>query len=208
MARPLLHRPDVILDAARDLVASGGRRAATVRAIEAASRAPSGSIYHRFGSQDRVLLEAWVRAVRRFQEGFLAALERAPAIEAAVAGALWTPRFADEHRADATLLLQYSRDDLLRSPIIDLALLEDVEGLNDPAEKALRRLAAHLYGPTGRAGYEAVRLAVVDLPHGAVRGHLARQQPLPRELPERLEAAVRAALAVRPKRRRRPPAGS
>jgi AcrR family transcriptional regulator len=207
MARPILHRSDVILDAARDLVAKGGRRAATVKAIARASRAPSGSLYHRFGSQDRILLEAWLRAVRRFQDGFLAQLEGRRPKEAAVAGALWTPRFVAEHPADAALLLQYRREDLLRAPITDLDLLEEVEGLNDPAEKALRRLAARLYGAAGRAGYETVTLAVVDIPYGAVRRYVERRTPLPAALPAQIEAAARAALDV-PMPRRRRPAGS
>jgi AcrR family transcriptional regulator len=203
MARPLLHHPDTILDAARDLVAQGGRKAATVTAIARASRAPSGSLYHRFGSQDRILLEAWLRTVRRFQEGFLEALTNRPPKAAALAAALWTPRFASEHPADATLLLQYRREDLLRSPITDLDLIDEVEGINDPAEKALRRLAGLLYGAAGRAGYEAVLLAVVDIPYGAVRRHLGRGQPLPKALPAQVEAAVRAALEAGPKRPRR-----
>ncbi len=203
MARPLLHHPDTILDAARDLVAEGGRKSATVAAIARASRAPSGSLYHRFGSQDRILLEAWLRAVRRFQDGFLEALKRRPPKEAALAAALWTPRFAAEHPADAALLLQYRRDDLLRAPITDLDLIDEVEGINDPAEKALRRLAGVLYGGVGRAGYEALVLAVVDIPYGAVRRHLGRGKPLPEALPAQVEAAVRAALDAGPERPRR-----
>ncbi len=146
--------------------------------------------------------------MRRFQDGFLAALAIHPPTEAAVAAALWTPRFADSHPPDAALLLQYRREDLLRSPITDLDLFEQVEGLNDPVEKALRRLAGRLYGAVGRAGYETVTLAVVDLPVGAVRRYLSRRAPLPEALATQLEAAVRAALAAGPKRRRRRPGES
>ena len=216
MGRPLLHQPDAILDAARDLVATGGRKAATVGAIARASRAPSGSIYHRFGSQDRVLIEAWVRAVRRFQAGFLEAIGQrgVPAAEAAVAAALWTPRFASENPADAVLLIRYRSEDLARFPLTDLDAADDVAALNDPVIDAIRRLAVRLYGRIGRRGYETLTLAVVDLPYGAVRRHLGRRHPgrggveLPSELPAQLEAAVRAALAAGPRPRRRRPAGS
>jgi AcrR family transcriptional regulator len=209
VARPLLHEPDAILDAACELVARGGRRAATVSAISARSRAPSGSLYHRFGSHDRLLLEAWIRAIRRFQAGFLTALATGRPKEAAVAAALWTPRFAEAHRADATMLLNYRREDLLRNPVTDHDLLADVTSLNEPVEKALRRHAARVYGRIGRAGYEALTLAVVDLPYGAVRRHLSVGQALPAGLPQQLDAAVRAALDAGPKRsRRRPPARS
>jgi AcrR family transcriptional regulator len=204
LARPVLHPPDAILDAARDLVAEGGRKAATVKAIERASRAPSGSIYHRFGSQDRVLIEAWIRAVKRFQAGFLEAIVSGPPLDSAIAAALWTPRFAREHPGDATLLLQYRREDLMRSPLTDLDLLGELSGLNDRAERSLRRLSGLLYGGVGRRGYEAVVLAVVDLPHGAVRRYLSSGTDMPPDLPARLEAAVRAALEVPVSRPRRP----
>lgn len=90
----------------------------------------------------------------------------------------------------------------------DLELLGDIESLSEPVERALRRLAARLYGRIGRAGYEALALAVVDLPYGAVRRHLGRGATLPEPLPAQLEAAVRSALAAGPKRRPRPRAKS
>ena len=85
MARPALHSTDVILDAARDALLREGPRGATIQAISAASGAPTGTLYHRFGNRDRLLIEAWLRAVRRFQEGFLAALEGRESLDAAIA---------------------------------------------------------------------------------------------------------------------------
>src|SRR5689334_7011428 len=75
MPRPLLHDPDAVLDAVRDLLVEGGPRAAGIRAIAERSGAPSGSLYHRFGSRDELVARAWLRAVRRFQDGYVAALE-------------------------------------------------------------------------------------------------------------------------------------
>lgn len=57
MPRAVAHDAGAILDAARGLVLEGGPRAAGVAAIAAASGAPVGSIYHRFGSRDGLLEE-------------------------------------------------------------------------------------------------------------------------------------------------------
>ena len=72
MARPRLHGDDAVLDAARDVVLEAGSGAATTAAVSARSGAPVGSLYHRFGSRDRLLAELWLRTVRRFQDGLLA----------------------------------------------------------------------------------------------------------------------------------------
>src|SRR6185312_6438634 len=95
MPRPLLHDPDEVLDAARDLIVEGGPRAAGIRAIAERSGAPSGSLYHRFGSRDELVARAWLRAVRRFQAGYVAALDAAVAQDAAApGGAAPTPHAA------------------------------------------------------------------------------------------------------------------
>ena len=104
MARPELHPTDSILDAARGVVLDRGLGAATVAAIARSSGAPVGSIYHRFGSVDHLLAEMWIRAVRRSQEGFLAALGDPEPIEGAVAAALTVYDFAQAHPAAGRLV--------------------------------------------------------------------------------------------------------
>jgi AcrR family transcriptional regulator len=195
MPRPALHSTDAILDAARDALLAAGPRRATIQAISAASGAPTGSLYHRFGNRDRLLVEAWLRAVRRFQAGVLEAMEIEPAADAAVTAALWTPRFARTQRADAELLLTFRRRDLADAPLPS-ALRDEVEHLNDRASGAVVALARRLYGSRRPADVERVTLAVVDLPLGAVRRRLESGTTLPRGLERLLEAAVRAVLAV------------
>ena len=207
MARPAIHSTDAILDAARDALLSEGPRGATIQAISAASGAPTGTLYHRFGNRDRLLVEAWLRAVRRFQEGFLAALQATPAEQAAVAAALWTPRFVREQPADARLLLAFRQADLADAPLPD-DLRAQVEGLNDRTQGAVAGLARALYGRARAAEAERVALATVDLPLGSVRRHLERGARLPRTLEPQLEAAVLAALAVPATPRPPPRAGS
>jgi AcrR family transcriptional regulator len=194
MARPALHSTDVILDAARDALLREGPRGATIQAISAASGAPTGTLYHRFGNRDRLLIEAWLRAVRRFQDGFLAALEGQESLDAAIAGALWTPHFVRTHEADARLLLAFRQADLADAPLPD-DLRAQCEGLNAHTKRAVSGLAGALYGRARATEVERVMLGVVDLPLGTVRRHLERGARLPRTLEPQLEAAVRAALA-------------
>jgi AcrR family transcriptional regulator len=191
--RPQLHSTDSILDAARELVLEGGARAATLDGIVAASGAPKGSIYHRWPTLNDLLAAMWIRAVRRSQAGFLAALGDPDPVEGAVAAALTVHDFAQAHPADARLLASLRRVDLIDSAG-DPALRASLQELNRPLETALLELARRLHGRATRAAVEQTTFAVIDLPLGAVRRHLIAGTALPSSLRPQLEAAVRAAL--------------
>ena len=190
MPRRQLHSTDSILDAARELVLEGGARAATLDGIVAASAAPKGSIYHRWPTLNDLLAAMWIRAVRRSQEGFLAALGDPEPIEGAVTAALTVYDFAQTHPADARLLASLRRKDLIDSTG-DPALKTSLERLNRPLEGAILDLTRRLHGRATRAAVEQTTFAVIDLPLGAVRRHLVAGTPLRAQL----EAAVRAAVA-------------
>jgi AcrR family transcriptional regulator len=194
MARPELHSAGRILDAARTLVLDEGAGAATVGAIAQASGAPTGSLYHRFGSRDVLLARLWMRAVRRSQAPFVGAIaSRDDPLEAAVAAALSVYDFAREERADARLLLSLRREDLVQAPLPP-AVADELAALNRPVERAVANLARRLYGRATKAALEATALAVVDLPYGAIRRHLIAGREPPARLRPRLERAVRAVL--------------
>src|SRR4051794_34705132 len=129
--RPPLYSTDEILDAARELVLTGGARAATLDAIVAASGAPKGSIYHRFPTLHALLAAMGGRSVRRSQACFIAELELEDAYEAAVAAGLAIHDFALAHPGDARLLASLRRVDLVES-VTDPQLSASLEGLNDP----------------------------------------------------------------------------
>ena len=63
--RKSLYSPEAMLDVARDLLLDEGAHGATIDAISTVSGAPTGSIYHRFGSRDELVTRLWMRAVRR-----------------------------------------------------------------------------------------------------------------------------------------------
>jgi AcrR family transcriptional regulator len=188
-----MHTTDAMLDAARDLLLEDGSRSATMEAIAGASGAPTGSIYHRFGSRDELVARLWMRAVYRSQASFLAALERPDAREAALAAALSIIDFCEEHPADARLLVSFRREDLIRAAPQG-RLADELAELNRPVERAVVDLARRLYGTRSRTALDRTLMAVFDLPYGAVRRYLISGARLPTGLRADLTRAVSAVL--------------
>ena len=182
-----------MLDAARDVLLEDGSRSATIEAIAGASGAPTGSIYHRFGSRDELIARSWMRAVRRSQAAFLAALEAPDARKAALAAAMSIIDFCEEQPADARLLVSFRREDLIRSLPKGPVTYELAE-LNRPVERAVVDLARRLYRSRSRAALDRTLLAVFDLPYGAARRHLIRGAGMPPGLRADLSRAVCAVL--------------
>jgi AcrR family transcriptional regulator len=182
-----------MLDAARDLLIEGGSASATVEAIADVSGAPTGSIYHRFGSRDGLLTRLWIRAVYRSQASFLAALEHEDPRTAALAAAQSILEFCEQEPADARLLVSFRRDDLIRTaPSGQLA--DELEELNRPIQAAVVTLARRLYGRPTKAALNRTMLAVFDLPYGAVRRYLITGSKIPAGLRGDLTRAVKAVL--------------
>jgi AcrR family transcriptional regulator len=195
---------DTMLDAARDLLLERGSPNATMEAIAEVSGAPTGSIYHRFGSRDELIGRLWIRAVYRSQASFLAAMEREDAKEAATAAAISIIDFCEEHPEDAQLLVAFRRDDLIKA-VPDGTLAAELDELNRPVERAVVQLARRLYGRRSRAALDRTLLAVFDLPYGATRRYLITRASLPPGLRADVANAV-SAVVNEPLRNRRTPA--
>jgi AcrR family transcriptional regulator len=182
-----VHDDDDVLDAARALVLDGGPRAAGIAAIARASGAPNGSLYHRFGSRDGLLAEAWLRALAHFQDPFVAAADAPDPLDAAASMAASVVRFARERPADARLLIDLRRRDLLDGDA-PADVHQRLEAMNARVAAVVDDLFARLPAvPRSR-----VLIAVRDLPYGVVRARLGEGG-----LSERLEHEVaRAARAV------------
>ncbi|MEV4123664.1 TetR family transcriptional regulator [Nocardia sp. NPDC049707] len=192
MAPPRKHDTDVILNAARTLVLTDGPRAASVAAIAAASGAPVGTLYHRFGNRNGVLTAAWLRALERFQDRVKAAATEPDPVEAGVAMAVASIHFARELPEDAKLLLSLRPSDLLDGgPDAEFRARRDQ--MNAPLIDHMRRIAAARFGRAGDREIDAVTRAVVDLPYAALRRH-AQAPALPDWLEADLTAAARALL--------------
>jgi len=196
MAPPRKHSTDLILDAARGLALERGPRRVSIAAIAQSSGAPTGTLYHRFGSRDGILAAAWLRALERFSGAVMAAdAEHAhDAVEAGVAMARASLAFTDAHPDDARLLLVMRRGDLLDAAP-DATLRARIDAINAPLEAAIRRIAGSLHGRSDRRSVERVTRAVIDLPSAAVRRHLRRPgHRLPPWLADDLLEGVRALL--------------
>ncbi len=192
MPRPQLHPTDTMLDATRDLLLEDASRA-TIEAIAHASGAPTGSIYHRFGSRDELVARLWIRAVHRSQASFLVALERDDAREAALAAAMSILDFCEEHPADARLLVSFRREDLIRTTPAG-RVAEDLDELNRPVERAVVDLAGRLYGKRTRMAVDRTVRVVFDLPYGMARRYLIAGATLPAALRDDLTEAVGAVI--------------
>jgi AcrR family transcriptional regulator len=191
--RPQVHLTDTMLDAARDLLLEDGSHNATMEAIAEASGAPTGSIYHRFGSRDELIARLWMRAVYRSQASFVAALEHPDAKQAALAAAMSIVDFCEEHPADAKLLVSFRREDLIRTAPQG-SLAEELLELNRPVERAVVNLARRLYGRRTRAALNRSLFAVFDLPYGATRRYLITGTKLPPGLRADITRAISAVL--------------
>jgi AcrR family transcriptional regulator len=182
-----------MLDAARDLLLEEGSPSVTMEAIAATSGAPTGSLYHRFGSRDELIARLWMRAVYRSQASFVAAMERDDAKEAAIAAAMSVIDFCEKYPADAQLLAAYRREDLIRATP-EGSVAEELAVLNRPVERAVVHLAQRLYGKRSRAALDRTLLAVFDLPYGAARRYLITASSLPSTLRADLRRAVEAVI--------------
>ena len=193
MAPPRKHETDVILDATRALVLAGGPRAAGVAAIAKASGAPAGTLYHRFGNRDGVLVATWLRALERFQVRAMAATGDT-AVDAAVAMGVAALGFARDEPEDARLLLSLRPADLVDGAP-DAAFGDTLAAMNAPLAARVSQLAERLYGTADPRAIDAVTRAVVDLPYAVVRRHAADRR-MPRWLEADVAAAVRALLVA------------
>lgn len=196
MAPPRKHDTDQILDAARTLALRDGPRATSVAAIAQESGAPAGTLYHRFGSRDRLLQAAWLRALGRFQAAALDAAGDPDPVEAGVAMAVAAVRFARRWPDDARLLAVVRRRDLLDAgpdPELERRLAET----NAPLHQAIDRMARAL-GRTDTRTREVVVAAVVDLPQAAVRRHTQDGRTVPTWLEDSIATTARRLLTLRP----------
>ncbi len=193
VGRPSKFDREALLDAAAALAAEGGIAAVTIAAIAERSGAPTGSIYHRFEGVDALLAELWLRTASRFQGGFVAALEAGCGTRGAVEAALYTPRWARAHPAEARLLLLHRRADVARR--WPEALGPRAEALAHEGKRALVTFAKGLSGGTSRRALRVARFVTVDAPYAAVRPYLLEGRAPPPLVDELLAVTCEAVLA-------------
>jgi AcrR family transcriptional regulator len=138
-----------------------------------------GSLYHRYGSREGLLVRAWLDAVSAFQKSFLAALTSGR-ISAGEDAALATPRFCRRHHVGALILITCRRSEFLAAGVPE-PLRREIEDINTNSSAALAEFTA-----ARRLDLELCRMAVVGFPLGAVRLYLPG-----RTIPKRVDDFVR-----------------
>jgi AcrR family transcriptional regulator len=197
MPRPTKHQEAAILSVAARLVADGGPAAATMTAIGRAMGAPNGSLYHRFGSRDALLGRLWLEKAAFFQNRMAEALAHPDPTQAALQAALSIPRAAREDFDAARIMMLHRREDFLseaRSP----AIRAEAERLGDQVKDMLTEITLRLFGENTRGARETATFAIIDLPLGSVRRHVAAGRPPLPALDGLIEAAHHAAIAAGP----------
>ncbi|MUM17615.1 TetR/AcrR family transcriptional regulator [Mycobacterium sp. CBMA271] len=205
MPRPRIHSVDDLLDATEQIAVHAGPSAVTVRAVSQATGVSNGAIYHAFGSRGAMVGQAWLRAAARFLEMQRAAVDEAfaagepadtAAVNAVVAAADAPAVFAERFPESSLLVLGVRREDLLGSDIPhDVA---EAMGGPDAALVALfMRLSRALWGRDDGRAVRVIEDCIVGLPTGLL---LRGRRPPDAASRSRLEAAVRAILALDPPR--------
>ncbi len=181
-----------MLDSALALVAQGGPTALSVSAVADRLGAPSGSIYHRFGSRDLLAASLWLRSLENFQEGLLASLQNTDAVDAVLAAATHVLRWSRANLTEAQMLLQYRSSDLLTDGWPD-ELRDRNRDLRRTLDSAVDEIN-HRIGAVNATDRRRVTFALIDIPYGAVRGPLGRGRPPEPELDAIVADAVIAVL--------------
>lgn len=173
MPRPSRFSDDQILDAGLALAADGGPAALTVTAISERIGAPSGSIYHRFGSRDLLVGHLWLRTVESFQSGWLDALSSAgEPVGMARRSAAHVLTWSAQNPDGARLLMRHRSEDLLADDWPE-PLREANRRQRERVAEALEDLGQR-FGVSRRRCLRRLTFACIEIPTAEVRHCLAR----------------------------------
>ena len=153
------HRRKAVLDAALHCFNTKGYEATRIEDIRVRSRASIGSIYHHFGSKERVAAALYVEAIRAYQEQLAPAIAPDTAAEDGVrAIARHHLRWVQGHPDLARYLLTR------RVPEVELAMAKELRELN---RQFMKPVGAWM---KARAAEGTMRELTPDLFHALVLG--------------------------------------
>lgn len=197
---PKYERKDIV-GATLRLVADRGPQAVTVAAVASEVGAPTGSIYHRYPSRERLLAELWMEVVEGFQSSFVAALATANDIEGAGKAVRSMAAWTRDHALEARLLLLHRRQDFVPGDWPP-ELVQRAASLDPQLGSALRAFARRAFGQVERDSMAVLRFALLDAPFGGIKPYVQAGKPVPPIVDELIERGAHAILStLQPTRR-------
>jgi len=176
-----------IVDATARIAARAGPARVTIAAVADEVKAPTGSIYHRFGSRDMLLAEVWLRAAAEFQLAYVEKLAGEDPWEAGLAAVLFVPARVRERPDEARILMLHRREDFLTGEW-PAEMASRAAALKRQVDDAHRSFCKRLLGRTDAESLRALRYALVDAPLAAILPDLR----VGRTPPPMLDALLRA----------------
>ncbi|HWU32247.1 MAG TPA: TetR/AcrR family transcriptional regulator [Marmoricola sp.] len=198
MARPRLHTLDDLLDVAEQLVTHGDPAGLTLRSLATASGASNGTIYHAFRSKEDLLAQLWLRASARLGARIEQAVEAHrddDPQDVVVAVATAPVAFTREYPESAQLFFA-QRSDQLFSGDISPDLVASLAAERQRFVTEMVGLAKAAWNRRDRSAVDAIAACVVDIPGGMIRRALIEGRRIDAATERRIDAAVRAVLAL------------
>jgi len=189
--RPAKFSEDLILDAATAVVARHGT-GATIAQVATELGAPVGSLYYRIASREALMVSLWVRSIRRFQQGLLAAAAEEDPDRALTESALHVPRFCRAHPDVAAALVLFRHDVAVRTA--PESIRAEVVALNDPMLALQADLIRRRWGRVTSTRTRLVGIALRQSPYGLVRPYVGGVVPV--WLDDVVEAATAGILGL------------
>ena len=137
----------------------------TVQQVSKGTGVSVGSLYHRYGSMEGLLAEAWIWAQEHFSR-LIVPLLKADGERAATRAALEVLNFVNANKAAATLLFLVPERYLVR-PGLDLSIMDRVAEARDLLTSAISDFAKRINHIA-----ETVELAVLQLPASLAEKYL------------------------------------
>ncbi len=189
MGRKARFSSDQVLEAALTLLAESGPQGVTMADVGRRVGAPIGSLYHRFPSRDHVMARLWLSIVESFQDGFLAPLAAGDGLSAA----LHTPRWVREHLNEGKVLLLFRREELMTAGWPD-EMRDRAAALGRELSDGVSGFVREYFGHVTPEAMRTARFALIDVPYGAVRPHLERDEAPPPIVDRLIEKTYRATM--------------
>jgi len=186
---------DQFLESARRLIAAEGPSAATIGAVARETRAPTGSLYHRFRSRDTLVGEVWLQAATAFQNGYFAVLREDDAPRAGLRAVRYFVHRVGTRLPEARTLLLYRREDFIGRGW-PASMERRAAALREQMTQEVRSFAHRSVGRTDQRTLRMVTFALLEAPLAAVRQHVQANEPPPASVDLLVAATYRAVMRL------------